>query len=265
MINEIHKSDQLILDTQERLKFFHDNKFIFDPVPHIYTYDKKILTSVTTKIGEFYKPFDTEAHAARIALRDGTTPELIKEQWKGISNKGLDIGSHTHNWLEAFWRGEALPIIEHEEVLKRIEDYMVFHNKYLYKFRPVAFECRLFNLKWGLSGTLDCLFEMDGLLYIGDWKTNKKFRTDTDMAWSKLLKPFGDLKDNELNRYSIQVSFYRIMLEEVGINVHDAFLCHIPSGNKEIKIHMAKDLRQRLRRYLDGGFMLANDEGFELF
>lgn len=256
---------ELILDTLERLKFFQDPKFKFYPGPHKYLYDGMELTSVTTKIGEFYKKFDTEYHANRIAARDGLSVSEVKESWKKISDKGLDIGSQTHNWLEAFWRRESLPTVEHEEVQKRIAEYMVFHNKHLYQFNPVAFECRLFNLQWKLSGTLDGLFERGDKLYIGDWKTNKQFRTDTDMYWEMMLKPFGDLKDNELNRYSIQVSFYRIMLEEVGINVHDAFLCHIPGADKDITIYKAKDLRGRLRKYLDGSYLFFNDEGQGLF
>ena len=41
--------------------------------------------SCTTFLGMFKKPFETDKHAERIAQRDGTTMDAVKNAWKGIS------------------------------------------------------------------------------------------------------------------------------------------------------------------------------------
>ena len=90
----------------------------------------------------------------------------------------------------------------------------------------------------------------DGLI-VGDWKTNETFKTDADFKgrYNKMLYPFEDLWQNELNTYSIQVSLYRLLLEEAGIETKEGFICWI--GPEETKLFKALDLRDRLKEYLN--------------
>jgi hypothetical protein len=123
---------------------------------------------------------------------------------------------------------------------------------------PLSSELKIFCRKWKLAGTIDQPFLMwdekqnKVLFLIGDWKTNKEFRSDDHPKgrYKKLLHPFSHLWENHLNEYSIQVSLYRLMLEEeIGIESHGGFLCHIgPEG--PAKIHPTKDLREPLKVYL---------------
>ena len=129
-------------------------------------------------------------------------------------------------------------------------------------------ELKVFSKKWRLAGTIDQPFLMwdekqqKVLFLIGDWKTNKEFRSDDHPKgrYKKLLHPFSHLWENHLNEYSIQVSLYRLILEdEIGLETNGGFLCHIgPEG--PAKIHPIKDLRDHLRIYLQN-----NREEFDIF
>jgi hypothetical protein len=103
-----------------------------------------------------------------------------------------------------------------------------------------------------LAGTLDALFKLNEGRYVGDWKTNKKFTTDSDKEGrkQKLLYPFDDMWDNSLNGYSIQLSLYRLMLqEESGYETQGGFLVWI-GPNEEPEMHKIVDLRNQLYDFL---------------
>jgi hypothetical protein len=67
------------------------------------------------------------------------------------------------------------------------------------------------------------------------------------------------LYENSHNEYSIQISIYRLILqEEIGLQSHGGFLCHLgPDGPK---IYPAKDLTERLKVYLQ-----SNREEIDIF
>jgi len=111
----------------------------------------------------------------------------------------------------------------------------------------ISQEQRMWSRRIGLAGTADAIFFWKGEVVVGDWKTNKKFTTDQDKCWDNLLPPFADLKDNHLNSYSIQLSMYRVMLEDIGIPTRAAFLCHIDMEGKTT-FYSALDLRDRIRQ-----------------
>jgi hypothetical protein len=53
-----------------------------------------------------------------------------------------------------------------------------------------------------------------------------------------------------LNEYSIQVSFYALILEEWGFDIRGGYLVHF-GPDTEAKIYKSQDLREKLRGYLD--------------
>ena len=112
-------------------------------------------------------------------------------------------------------------------------------------------------VKWNLISQEPFLFwdsKRNRVLFIlGDWKTNGEFKDDNHPKgkYKKLLRPFTFLYENHHNEYSIQISLYRLILEEeLGIETESGFLCHI-GPDDEPKIYPAKDLREPLKAYLD--------------
>ena len=149
-------------------------------------------------------------------------------------------------------RGLRTKVNQKITMMKKIIKFNKVNEEKLHVFTPIEQEFRMFSKKWGIAGTLDILFHMDSNsnYYVGDWKTNKAFTTDEHSKGrrGKMLAPFEDLWDNSLNGYSLQISTYRLMLEEAGFETAGGFLIWI--GPEEPKLYKALDLRDRIREHL---------------
>ena len=81
----------------------------------------------------------------------------------------------------------------------------MYHHEYLY------------------AGTGDIMYnKKKNSFLIGDYKTNKDlFKNFKDQ---KLYYPFADMLDTPFNKYQLQLSYYQLMLEQVGIPVSQRIL-----------------------------------------
>lgn len=251
-------------EINEKLKYFKDPLFLFDPKKHAYTYDGISLDSVTRFIGRFKEEFKRDYWAERKARERGISIEEILAEWKKKADTANILGTAVHEWIEEFWESiDTNEIPKHyespnDEVKRRCEKFLTIYNTKLKRFVPLKPELKLFSKKWRLAGTMDqpLLFWDEKLkkvlLVIGDWKTNKEFKDDEHPKgrYQKLYRPFNELYANSHNEYSIQISLYRLMLEEIGIETHSGFLCHI-GPDDPARLYPVKDLREPLKIYLD--------------
>jgi hypothetical protein len=247
-----------VAEVKRKLCVFDSNKFLFEEEDHRYTYSGERLDSVTTFLKTFKEPFLRDYWASKKAAERGISKDAILNEWKEKADVSTRLGTAVHKWIENFWTDEEQEFPEDQEVAKRIHKFMKIHDEKLKIFHHVASERKIFSTKWGLAGTIDEIFafhdeKLDrNLLVIGDWKSNAEFKTSSHEKgrYKKLLRPFNDLYENHLNEYSIQLSLYRLILEQSGVETHSGFLCHIgPEG--DAKIYKAVDLRERLKIYLD--------------
>jgi hypothetical protein len=244
---------------ERKLEVFKDTKFTFDEPSHTYRYNGSKFDSVTTFIKNFKVPFDREFWSKKKAEERGVDPSVILEEWNQKSTKAMGIGTKVHKFIEDYLSGDSPEIPDNPEVKERVEKFLEFHERKLNVFHPLKSELKVFSKKWRLSGTIDqpFLFWDDKkdmpFLVIGDWKTNGEFKDDNHPKgkYKKLLRPFSHLYENNHNEYSIQISLYRLILEEeAGIQTESGFLCHIgPEGPP--KLYPTKDLRDPLRAYLN--------------
>jgi len=259
--------DKVKNDYQSRLDFFKDPSFIFEEVEHTYHFDGIKYDSVTTFLRRFKQPFDREYWLNRKSKELGVDPSVLEGEWKLKADTATNLGTIVHKWIEDFWSGKNPEMPDDSEVLNRVNKFLSLYEKRFKNLIPLESELRIFSKKWRLAGTIDQPFLMwdssknQILFLVGDWKTNKELKDDNHPKgrYKKLLHPFADLWENSHNEYSIQLSLYRLILEdEIGINTDSAFLVHI--GPEEPRILPAKDLRERLRVYLS-----QNREEFDIF
>lgn len=240
-------------DIKRKLLVFEDGKFFFDEDSHSYTYSGKHLESVTRFLKGFKEPFEKMKWAQKKAAERGVPVDDILNEWQGLADTANILGTNIHQWIEDFFRGKNPSLPEDLREIERVNKFLALFDEKLRELEPIEFECRLFSEKWGLAGTMDSLFLFKKKYLLGgDWKTNKEFKDDDHPKgrYKRLLHPFGDLWENNLNEYSIQTNLYRLMLEEVGIETHGAFLVHIgPEG--PAKMYRCLDLKDRLREYMD--------------
>lgn len=232
-----------------KLDEFDDPLFRFDPKWHKYTYGGKPLESVTKFIQRFHKPFDQEYWSKKKAEKEGVDQSEILDKWKEINERANFIGHSTHEWIENYFNGIHQKLPSDLDIIERINKFNKIYATHLYKLEPIKFEQRVFSKEWGLAGTFDALFHYKDSLVILDWKSNKLFHTNNQYG-EKLLEPFEDLDKCHLNEYSLQVSMYKLMLKNVGLNVKVCYLLHIgPDG--DATIHKSLDLSDKLESYLN--------------
>lgn len=250
-------------EIEKKLDVFNDPNFKFIEDKHKYLYlleDDKYdeYTSVTTYIKRFKKPYDQNYWAKKKSNELGIEPNELLDRWKAKADNANKLGTNVHKWIEDFWSGKAPEIPEDVNIKDRVNKFMEMYNKRLNNLFPLQSELKIFSKKWKLAGTIDQPFLFfdyklnKPLLLIGDWKTNEDFKDDNHPKgrYNKLLSPFTHLYENHHNEYSIQISLYRLILEEYGIETHDGFLCHLGPNTKP-RLYKTLDLRELLKIYLN--------------
>ena len=221
----------------------HSKKIKFTESDHSYKFSNNNLTAVSNCISRFKKPFDSDTIASNYAKKRKLNTQDVLKQWETKKNNACDLGHKVHDFAEKYVNDRTLvPEIPHQEaVVKFFKD--------LPKTRiPIMTETTVYSEELGYAGTFDILFydtEKKGLIPT-DWKTNedlyKNFRGQT------MLVPFDFLLDMPLNAYCLQLSYYQIPLEDLGLNVIDREIVWLkPDGTYEVI--KADDYTQHIRYY----------------
>lgn len=231
------------------LKEFNDLVFIEEG--HKYFLNGEQLPSVSEVTHRFCAyPFDSETQAARYAETHGETPQHWLDKWKFTNLKATTSGTLTHEYGEGLgWlkngHPEFLPESCKPKYVKekdwliptrpKEESVLKFYDELNPNLHFVLAETKVYtgkninitNLKQNYCGTFDILFyyedpnnkENSGLC-IFDFKTNKELKKDFSRENGRfLLPPFGDLYEEPLSYYTLQLSCYQLPLEDIGLKV----------------------------------------------
>ncbi len=172
--------------------------------------------SVSSLISNFYRHFDPNSVAPFSAAKAGITTEEMLNQWAKINQESRDRGHRVHNFGELYQFNRNLkPSCPQEEAIVKFWKELPEH------IIPVAAELRMYHFEKLYAGTADIiLFDTKNQTYIiADYKTNKDLFKN--YKGQTMLKPFENLLDNPLNHYVIQLSYYQILLEQVGVKVSE--------------------------------------------
>tara|TARA_R110002050_G_scaffold95497_3_gene198721 strand:+ start:2208 stop:2915 length:708 start_codon:yes stop_codon:yes gene_type:complete len=189
---------------------FKETDIVFDPVKHTYTHTSAgLLTSATTVLGKFKKPFDKMFHATRVAKRECVNVEQVLEMWEYEKNKACDRGTDIHKMLEDYiMLGE---IKEHYGWLFKAYNSVV--DRAVGSVDKVLCENIVYNTEYKVAGMADLIYNIKGDKFIvGDFKTNKKFNFHSQYG-EHLLAPVDHLQNCEFNVYALQLSLYAYMYE----------------------------------------------------
>ena len=194
------------------------NHLKFDEDTHTYKVDNQVIPSVSKLIQKYYKPFD-KSISKNIARRRGVTQEQVLLEWEQNSKQACDRGDKAHYFGERYAFDRSLqPTTPLEEAISTfwddLPDYIV----------PFATELKMYHQDYLYAGTGDIILfnKVKESFLIVDYKTNKDLFKN--FKGQKLYYPFSDMLDTPFNKYQLQLSYYQLMLEQVGIPVSKRIL-----------------------------------------
>ena len=260
------------------LQEFEDLEFYTEG--HRYVLNGKSLPSVSNVAHRFVRePFNEQRQATRYAERHGQTPQYWIQQWRQNSFRATTLGTKTHAYAESLGYlraglpericssiqaqympeyGYLAPIHPKEEAaLKFMSEmpgsmHMVLNEAMVYSGKNT---CQERNLREQIAGTFDMLYYQDGTdghpkgFMILDYKTNANLASEYNRKFGKmLLPPFSDLTEEELSLYSIQLSLYALMLEDIGIPIISRCIIWLKDG--EYQVVPVENVSEKLRQTL---------------
>lgn len=155
------------------------------------------------------------------------SPSSIRNQWKHEGLIGRTRGTLTHYYLENKWGSKILKPNISLSFIKTQSDLDDFVKSVTKCYRmadqfmkdhpnliPVRLEFVVGDSELGYAGQVDAIFYdlNTKLLHLYDYKTDKKINRTN--RFSKFYPPFNHLDDCEFNKYSLQVSMYKYILEK---------------------------------------------------
>lgn len=269
---EVTEARRKILGEFEDLEFYDEG--------HRYILNGKQLTSATNVAHQFIRePFDQQLQAKCYAEKHGETPEYWLQQWRQISFRASTLGSKTHAYGESLGYlragmpericpsvrrqympeyGFLAPIHPKEEaVFKFMSDlppsmHLVLNEGRVYSGKN---PCQDRNLKEQIAGTFDMLYYNDGSngkrkgFIILDYKTNASLISEPNRRFGKMLKsPFDYMTEEDFSIYTIQLSLYALMLEDIGIPIISRCIIWLKDG--EYKVLPVESVSEKLRQTL---------------
>ena len=213
----------------------------FNEEEHKYTLRGKQLPSVSSLLENFYEKFNSIPEAEKYADKRGFLNNDVSAAWLGENKIATDKGHKIHNFSEDYANWKYFGIGERPTPFcKQSLGAVDFWNNLPDYIVPVALELRMYNEELGYSGTADiiCCDTRDYSLAILDTKTNKAL-VDVDFPQKPLYhlpKDLGLRQDN-FGKYSLQLSFYQIMLEKIGFKVKGRVIIWLDADKEKKKLY----------------------------
>lgn len=279
---KIKGEPQIVEETRSKiLHEFEDLEFYEDG--HVYLLHGQEIKLSVSGVGHRFirESFNEQLQAARYAQKHGKSASYWIQQWKQNSFRATTLGTKTHEY------GESLGYLRagHPELIRDTikPQYMEKYN-YLAPIHPkeeavlkfmdelphsmhlVLNETKVYsgknpdvskNLKELICGTFDMLYYYDGDgidsnagFVILDYKTNASLYSEYNQKFGKtLLPPFSNMIEQDLSLYTIQLSLYSLMLEDIGIPVIDRRIVWL-TNDGEYKVISVPDVSDSLRKVL---------------
>ena len=114
---------------------------------------------------------------------------------------------------------------------------------------PCKMELQMYHKYFMFAGTCDILLydTKNKTFILGDYKTNEDLFKN--FKQKRLLYPFNNLLDSPFNKYQLQLSFYQILFEQIGLRISSRKLIWL-SKDGTYKMYDTEDYTLPLLSYL---------------
>lgn len=189
----------------------------FSNSQHEYRKNGDVYTSVNAFLSRFEVPFAKGLIAEKSAAKQGREAEDLIAQWDLNAEISRNYGTAVHQAIEYWIRfGEITKIPQLKEVVER------FANKY--DREKLRAEVIVENDEYKIAGTIDQI-EVIGKKRVNiiDVKTNAELE---EKPRGYFLSPIDDIPHTKINKYRLQLSMYKYLLEQKGFIVEGIKLMH---------------------------------------
>jgi len=194
------------------------------------------LISVTTLIHKYSQPFDSDKIASRVAKDRNVDKDELLKSWQDKGESSANKGKHLHKFIEEYCKHQQefkMDLYSEEKA-----QFIKFYQDFLSDKVVIYLEKILYLRSANLAGTIDCLVycPINDILYFIDWKSNEKISTYN--KFQKLKPPLSRYEQCSKEIYTIQLSLYRYIIEEVILNKSQGFSSK--TQVKNLLIHFSK-------------------------
>lgn len=225
----------------------------FNDAAHKYYVDGKPLDiSVSGKIKKFKPVFNSVQKAKEMEEKYGTPYQSYLNEWKEKADKACERGNQAHLFGEMYAMNRNVrPQSELDIAIMKFWQDLPPH------IVPAFVELQMFHKEYLYAGTSDILLYniLSGKYIIADYKTNqdlfKNFKGQT------MLGPFSYLLDQPYNHYQVQLSYYQILFEQLGLEVSHRKIIWLQDkeGVGTYKVYDTEDLTDILKKEETNGIV----------
>ena len=251
-------------EVKKELEVF--NKFTFFEEDHHYECNgKRVGISVTRLIEEYSNPFDQQAIAEKVALRDNKDITQVLQEWEYKNKFACEKGHFAHEFTQSLWSG----IIYQENIKSGLEDIKTplnkikqqainFYNDFKDKFIHIQDEQLVGSEEYNICSAVDHLFlDKNGNVWLIDYKTNSILKGYNDdeknrRYTKKMLIPLQNLKDDSLNHYYLQLSIYKYLIEKyTNIKIYKTMIVYMSENVENYELIETPYLENETKEILE--------------
>lgn len=251
-------------EVKQELRVF--DKFTFFEKDHHYECNgKRVGISVTRLIEEYSNPFDQQAIAEKVALRDNKSVSEVLEEWEYKNKFACEKGSTCHEYAQSIWSGEEYNellfdgSIKYLTAVNKIQSQaMNFWKDFKDKFTHIQDEQLVGSEEYNICSAVDHLFlDKNGNVWLIDYKTNSILKGYNDdeknrRYTKKMLIPLQNIKDDSLNHYYLQLSIYKYLIEKyTNIKIYKTMIVYMSENIENYELIETPYLIKEVKKILE--------------
>ena len=251
-------------EVKKELEAFNKFKF-FEEDHHYECNGKRVGISVTRLIEEYSNPFDQQAIAEKVAIRDNKDVTQVLQEWQ-YKNKFACAKGHTcHEYAQSLWSNNKPDIdyfdksVEYTQACDKIFIQAgLFYKNFSDKFIHIQDEQLVGSEEYNIASAVDDLFlDKEGNVWLIDYKTNSILKGYNDDEKNRrytknMLIPLQTLKDDALHHYYLQLSFYKYLIEKyTNIKIYKTMIVYMSENIENYELIETPYLENEVKKILE--------------
>lgn len=251
-------------EVKQELRVFDKFKF-FEDDHHYECNGKRVGISVTRLIEEYSNPFDQQAIAEKVALRDNKDVTQVLQEWEYKNKFACEKGSTCHNYSQSLWNKEPYDAsifdnsIEYVNAVCKIQRQATnFYHDFKDRFIHIQDEQLVGSEEYNICSAIDHLFlDKEGNVWLIDYKTNSVLKGYNDdeknqRYTKKMLIPLQNLKDDALHHYYLQLSIYKFLIERyTNIKIYKTMIVYMSENIEKYELIETPYLEKETKKILE--------------